>query len=234
MKLAERLAKSNLMYRQPGLYDHFSDSDHGVTTVLRKLFPDGPVGSVLDLGCGTGLHLAALQRAFDCGAVGVDVQPELIEYAQVTHPNVELLVGDLRSVRLGRQFDAVLCLGNSLSYQLTDDDLLAAAKTFAAHTRPGGHLVIVTMMRPLIGGGTSTLNDQLVSATVDSGSSWDGDTRIVTTTRTWRHHDGRVDEDHMQRRVTPLGELTGLLTGAGFTDVDAVERDQTFVTARRI
>lgn len=234
MKLARRLARSNLMYRRPGLYDHFTGGDHSVATVVQQLFPDRPVGSVLDLGCGTGLHLAALQQAFGCSAVGVDVQPELIEYAQATHPNVELHLGDLRSVRLGRQFDAVVCLGNSLSYQLTDDDLLAAAKTFAAHTRSGGHVVILTMMRPLIGGGCSTLNNQFVTATVESRSSWDADTRIVTTMRTWRHKDGSVDEDHMRRRVTPLGELADLLTEAGFADVAAVERDQIFVTARRI
>lgn len=234
MNLARRLAGSNLMYRRPDLYDHFAYSDNSVAAVVQQLFADRPVASVLDLGCGTGLHLAALRRSFGCAATGVDVQPGLIEYGQATHPDLELLLGDLRAIRLGRQFDAVLCLGNSLSYQLTDADLRAAAETFAAHTRSGGHVVIVTMLTPLLGGGSSTLNDESVSAIVEHESFWDADTRIVTTRRVWRHSDGGTDEDLMQRRVTPLDELTDLLREAEFADVAAIERNQTFVTARRI
>lgn len=233
MNLAGRLASSNLMYRRPDLYDHFADGDTSVSTVVGQLLADRADAAVLDLGCGTGLHLAALRRSFGCIATGVDLQPGLIDYGQAAHPGLELLIGDLRSIRLGRQFDAVLCLGNSLSYQLTDADLRAAAETFATHTRPGGHVVIVTLLKPLLGGGNSTLNDELVTATVERESLWDADARIVTTRRTWTHHDGGVDEDLMRRRVTPLEELTDLLVGVGFADVAEVEREQTFVTARK-
>ncbi|TDD56896.1 class I SAM-dependent methyltransferase [Kribbella antibiotica] len=234
MSLAGRLARSNLMYRRPDIYDHFADGDDGLAALVRQVVTDKPVGSVLDLGCGTGRHLAAVRQAFGCAAVGVDVQPGLIDYGQAAHPELELLVGDIRSIRLDQQFDVVLCLGNSLSYQLTDADTRAAAETFGAHTRPGGHVLVGTMLKPPLGGGRSALDDEFVAAEVESQSSWDADTRVVTTRRIWRHRDGRVDEDVMRRRVTPLDELTGLLGEAGFTDVALAGRDEGFVVARKV
>jgi SAM-dependent methyltransferase len=47
-------------------------------------------------------------------------------------------VGDLRDVRVGRSFDAVISLFHVISYQTDDEDLSAAFRTAAAHLQPGG------------------------------------------------------------------------------------------------
>ncbi|MCB9143374.1 MAG: hypothetical protein H6646_14015 [Anaerolineales bacterium] len=48
-----------------------------------------------------------------------------------------MLQGDMRTVRLGRQFDAVF-VHDAVSYLTSEDDLLAAMTTAFVHCRPGG------------------------------------------------------------------------------------------------
>ncbi|MFC0627425.1 class I SAM-dependent methyltransferase [Kribbella deserti] len=223
MSLANRYTSSNMVYRRPDLYDYLASNDDSLTAAVHQLTADTGLGSALDLGCGTGRHLAALHADFGCKAVGVDVQPGLIDHGRVTYPELELVLGDIRSVRLDRQFDIVLCLGNSLSYQLTDADLQATVGTFAAHTRAGGYVLISTLLQPALGSGTGQIENEFLAAEVETASSWDADSRIVTTERTWRHRDGSVDKDVMRRRVTPIEELSSLLSSAGFTDAAVLD-----------
>jgi len=59
--------------------------------------------SVLELGCGTGDLLAALEPA--CG-VGVDISPVMIERAKAKHASLEFICGAAETVDLnGRTFD---------------------------------------------------------------------------------------------------------------------------------
>jgi hypothetical protein len=54
---------------------------------------------------------------------------------------LEFSVGDVRSVRVGRLFDAVVSLFHVASYQTTNADLMAMFTTAAAHLRAGGVFV---------------------------------------------------------------------------------------------
>ena len=53
------------------------------------------------------------------------------------NPGVEHHVGDMRTVRLGRTFKAVL-IHDAISYMLTEADLRATFATARAHLEPGG------------------------------------------------------------------------------------------------
>ena len=48
----------------------------------------------------------------DLAGVGVDVQPELLAHAGDS-PRCEWVAADARTVRLGRTFDLIRCLGNT-------------------------------------------------------------------------------------------------------------------------
>jgi len=95
--------------------------------------------ALLDLGSGGGHHLHALLRDFR--ATAVDLSPGMQAVSRALHPEVEHVVADLRDVRLGRVYDAVL-LHDAVSYMLGEGDLAAAFATAAAHLDPGGVLVV--------------------------------------------------------------------------------------------
>jgi hypothetical protein len=57
------------------------------------------------------------------------------------NPECEHLVGDMRTLRLGRTFDAVL-IHDAICYMTTEADLRAAMVTAFEHLRPGGAAVL--------------------------------------------------------------------------------------------
>lgn len=103
-------------------------------------FPASP-SSILDIGCGTGRDLNALSRS--CGDCwGLDYLHGNIDYARRTRPHLNLQRGDMRSIRLGRTFDVLQCLGSTFMYALSNQDVDATLDTFAAHAHQGSLLII--------------------------------------------------------------------------------------------
>lgn len=94
-----------------------------------------PTGTLLHLGCGGGHLDYTLKRFF--AVTGVDVSDSMLELARTLNPEVQYLHGDMRVVRLGRLFDAVL-IEDSIAYMLSEEELRAAFATAWAHLRPGG------------------------------------------------------------------------------------------------
>jgi SAM-dependent methyltransferase len=94
--------------------------------------------TLLDLGCGGGHNDCTLKRFFD--VTGVDLSPEMLALAKELNPEVAYQVGDMRSVRLGRTFDAVI-IADSINYMLNEEDLRAAFETAYEHLNFGGVFV---------------------------------------------------------------------------------------------
>lgn len=90
---------------------------------------------LLELGAGAGHNAHFLASDFDLTLV--DLSPAMLEHAARTCPQAESLVGDMRTVRLGRTFDAVF-IHDAIVYMLTEADLRAALATAWVHLRPGG------------------------------------------------------------------------------------------------
>ena len=130
-------------------YDLFyAGKDYGAEAryVTRHLQEFGRgVRDILELGCGTGAHAAELARA-GYGVTGVDLSERMLARAntrlEVLAPperaKLRFVHGDARSVRLGREFDAVVSLFHVMSYQSSNSDLLAAYSTAARHLSSGG------------------------------------------------------------------------------------------------
>ena len=99
-----------------------------------------PVKAVLELGSGGGNNASHLKEHF--AMTLVDLSPDMLEVSWALNPECEHLVGDMRSVRLGRTFDAVF-LHDALDYLTTEDDLRATMETAAVHCAPGGVTLFV-------------------------------------------------------------------------------------------
>ena len=66
------------------------------------------VATVLDVGCGWGRPVARFLLDRGMRVTGVDTSPSLIAAAQRDFPDAEWIVDDMRSMDLGRRFDAVI------------------------------------------------------------------------------------------------------------------------------
>jgi ubiquinone/menaquinone biosynthesis C-methylase UbiE len=99
-----------------------------------------PVITVLHLGCGAGGHDYYFKKHYT--VTGVDISIGMLEKAKVTNPEIEYVEGDMRKIRLNRQFDCVV-IPDSIDYMVTIDDLEQAIQTSAIHLKPSGVLMIV-------------------------------------------------------------------------------------------
>lgn len=99
--------------------------------------------TILELGSGTGRH-GRLLAGIGFDVHGVELSRDMASVARSSADRTpeggtfSCEVGDLRLVRVGRTFDAVISLFHVISYQTTNDDLRAAFKTAAVHLEPGG------------------------------------------------------------------------------------------------
>ena len=90
---------------------------------------------ILELGVGGGHLLSHLTSDFQVTAV--DISPNMLANSIQLNPEGEHHVGDMRSVRLGRTFDAVI-IHDAISYMLTEDDLRSTFATARVHLEQGG------------------------------------------------------------------------------------------------
>lgn len=106
--------------------------------IYRRLLAeagDRPPVTVLELGSGGGNNASHLKAHFRLTLV--DLSAGMLEVSRELNPGCEHVQGDMRTVRLGRVFDAVF-VHDAIAYMTTEDDLRLAIETAAVHCRPGG------------------------------------------------------------------------------------------------
>jgi len=104
----------------------------GEPELIHRLIPAG--AAVLDLGCGPG-RIAGPLAALGHAVTGVDDGPVMVAALPA---EVEGIVADARTVRLGRRFDAVLLLSHLVN---APEDGARFVATAAAHVEPDGVVI---------------------------------------------------------------------------------------------
>jgi SAM-dependent methyltransferase len=94
-----------------------------------------PLRSILEIGSGGGNNASHMKAWFEMTLV--DVAPMMVEQSRLLNPELTHVVGDMRSVRLGRDFDGVF-VHDAITYMTNREDLERAVETAYVHTRPGG------------------------------------------------------------------------------------------------
>lgn len=101
---------------------------------------------LLDIGCGTGRHLAYLQADFQ--VVGLDIDEDLLEIAAQRLPDVQFHCADMIQFDLQHKFDVITCLFSAIGYTRTLDNLNRTIATMAHHLSTGGVLLVEPWLYP--------------------------------------------------------------------------------------
>jgi len=98
----------------------------------------GPV-RVLDLGCGSGKPIGTYLAERGARMTGVDATASLSTLYKEAVPKAEVIMADMRGLKLGQTFDAIIAW-NSF-FHLSAEDQRPMFKTFAAHAAPKAALM---------------------------------------------------------------------------------------------
>ncbi len=101
---------------------------------LRFLIPAG--SSVLEIGCGTGELLAALEPS---RGVGVDISPRMVEQARRNFPALDFRVDDMEDLQIREKFDYVLVV-DTIGHV---DDIQLAFSQLHKVCRPETRVIVV-------------------------------------------------------------------------------------------
>ena len=97
---------------------------------------DAPIESLLELGSGGGNSASHLKQRFR-RLVLTDISEDMLAVSRTLNPECEHGIGDMRTLRLERTFDAVF-VHDAVCYMTTEADLRRAMETAWVHCRPGG------------------------------------------------------------------------------------------------
>lgn len=129
----------DLLYRDK---DYSAEVDYVISRIQDHL-PQAV--RIFEMGCGTGAHAEHLARK-GYEVHGVDMSEEMLARAERRKANLPAEVagklsfslGDARSVSSGETYDVVISLFHVMSYQATNNDLIATFDTAAKHLTSGG------------------------------------------------------------------------------------------------
>jgi SAM-dependent methyltransferase len=91
--------------------------------------------TLLELGCGGGNNASWMKEYFQLTLT--DIAPDMLAVSRSINPECEHLLGDMRTLRLDRVFDAVF-IHDAVSFLTTLVELRQAIETAWIHCRPGG------------------------------------------------------------------------------------------------
>lgn len=197
-----------------------------------RRYSDIKVASILDIACGTGIHLRELaRRGYD--VTGLDKSKEMVGFVMRKSGSERLQMKCVRSsmkeFKFGRKFECAICMLDSFRYLLTDEDILSHLKSAAYVLEPGG-LYILDLWMPE--GETITRWEDI---------SWAQGEKDTLIDARYLQHPGTFDErtktfedelifkvkspgfnsiirSRVRTRVLYYGEFQGLIAASGFFD----------------
>jgi len=137
-------AKSARYYDRLYWFKDYVAAGEQLHRLVQTRRPDA--SRLLDLACGTGMHLASLRNYY--AVEGLDLNADLLEFARERCPGVPFHEADMRTFQLGRTFHVVTCLFSSIAYVRTPENLRTTVANIARHLEPGALTLIEPWFTP--------------------------------------------------------------------------------------
>jgi SAM-dependent methyltransferase len=220
---------------QPRLYGELADWFHLLTAPAGyveeanifaqtfEAYSRRPVHTMLELGSGGGNNASHLKKRYTMTLT--DLSEDMLRLSRTINPECEHIQGDMRTLRLGRRFDAVF-VHDAIAYLTEEADLEAAMRTAYEHLETDGIALFVP-------DDTTEILDRRASfGGRDSGAKklryleWPHELKGTSIDITFVYvlrdgSDERVEVDRHTVGVFPRATWLGLLEKAGFVP-DAV------------
>ncbi len=190
---------------------------------LHHILYPGCDGIMSDDAACNGAHMGTDRPSHD--AVVVDPSSKMLANCKLLNPSVEQHIGDMRTARLDRKFDAVL-IHDAVCYLLSEDDIIATLDTARAHIRDGGVLIMApdwyTETYPgtrLDAGIRRDVSPEFASIEYDHDPDPDDTTLESVFIYIIKNDDGsvRVEEDRHITGIFSIHTWLALMERAGFS-----------------
>ncbi len=226
MKLYDELAEWWPLFSAPADYAEEAE----LFAKLLNASCNATPRTVLELGSGGGNNACHLKRSFEMTLV--DASPRMLAVSRALNPECEHREGDIRSLDLGRTFDAVF-VHDAIMYMTSSADLGAAIRTAHRHCRAGGVALFVPdcvresfVAETRHGGhdGDDGRSLRYLEWTVDpdpADTTYRTDFAIVLRDS---RGDTRVVEDSHVEGLFPRAEWIRLLRAAGFEPSVSIDK----------
>lgn len=124
------------MYHQ--FYDEIEGPQEDKATFIKGLIkkwnPDAK--ELLEVACGTGNILEHLYGEYD--VEGLDFSENMLTLAQNKLPEIQFYLQDMSDFKLERQYDAIICIYDSINHLLSFDKWEGLFKSVKSHLVNGG------------------------------------------------------------------------------------------------
>jgi len=198
-----------------------------------------PARTVLELGSGGGNNASHLKADLDLTLC--DRSPQMLAVSRARNPECEHVEGDMRTLRLGRTFDAVF-VHDAIMYLTTEADLKALFATAHAHLGPGGRALFVPddtreTWRPTTKRGGHDGRDRSLRYLSETRDPDPADTTFVTSFAvTYGARPGRPQVLHEEHTMGlfPRATWLRLLEEAGFRPQVLPYRHSSFAAPREV
>ena len=177
--------------------DYSLESDF-LDQVFKK-YTKKKVTTILDLGCGTGVHDIKLAQG-GYHVTGLDLSPEMIKLAnsRKTGKN-EFFIGDMSNFSMNNNFDACICMFSALGYLTKNRQIESFFSSIKKHLNKGGLIVIECW------NGLGVLRNLPTSRVKEVTS---GDTTIIRTSFPEMHYFNHICKVVFDVRIFNKGKLS--------------------------
>ncbi len=120
-------------------FKDYKAETEAVINILNPFLEHGHK-SLLDVACGTGMHLMYLKEHFSCH--GMDICPELLLIAKDRNPDLNFTQADMTDFDLHESYDVITCFFGSIGHVLTRSNMQRTLMNFTKHLKPNGVMLI--------------------------------------------------------------------------------------------
>ncbi len=200
-----------------------------ISSIFRKY--DVDVSRILEVACGTGnfaLYLSELGYDLTCS----DLSPEMLKIAaaKFERHNIpkKLFAADMSALPVQGEFDAVLCLYDSVNYLLDTEDIIETVDSIYAVLRTGGLFIfdICTVKNSKLYFSGNSMYEELDDISYERNCSFNDSDCIQENVFIVDCPDRKFRECHLQR-IYSLDEMNDIVSTTSFSPL-GVFNDQTF------